>query len=135
MMKAFAVLALIILILSTLIGCAAPAPTPTPTPQPTVTPEPCSADFIVDPTPGNCKVEGEVISCTGTTTVHFTDKSTGNVTSWAWDFGDSKTSTLQNPIKTYSKDGNYTVTLTITTPQCQDTLSKPNYIKIKGCST
>ncbi len=36
------------------------------------------------------------------------------ITSWQWDFGDGATSTLQNPVHTYSVFGTYTVTLTAT---------------------
>jgi PKD repeat protein len=35
-------------------------------------------------------------------TVQFTDQATGNPISWSWDFGDSTTSTLQNPTHTYT---------------------------------
>jgi PGF-pre-PGF domain-containing protein len=44
-------------------------------------------------------------------TVQFDDTSTGNVTSWFWDFGDGNTSTSQNPIHIYYGTGDYTVTL------------------------
>jgi PKD repeat protein len=47
--------------------------------------------------------------------VTFTDTSSGGVTRWAWNFGDSTTSTAQNPTHTYSSPGTYTVTLTGTT--------------------
>ncbi len=46
--------------------------------------------------------------------VAFTDKSTGNVTSWSWEFGDGETSAEQNPSHTYAAAGAYTVTLTVT---------------------
>ena len=46
--------------------------------------------------------------------VTFTDTSTGNPTSWAWAFGDATTSTAQNPSKSYSAPGAYSVTLTAT---------------------
>ncbi len=49
--------------------------------------------------------------------IRFTDNSsiaTGSVVSWSWDFGDSHTSTLQNPNNTYSVTGSYTVSLTST---------------------
>lgn len=41
----------------------------------------------------------------------FTDKSTEIPTSWAWDFGDGKTSTVQNPVHDYSNGGAYSVKL------------------------
>ena len=45
--------------------------------------------------------------------VQFTDRSTG-ATSWKWDFGDGKTSSVQNPVHIYTYTGSYTVTLTVT---------------------
>jgi PKD repeat protein len=47
-------------------------------------------------------------------TAVFEDLSTGNPTSWTWDFGDTQSSTSQNPAHTYSAAGTYTVTLTAT---------------------
>lgn len=51
-------------------------------------------------------------------TVNFTDQSTpgpsGPIASWAWDFGDGGTSTLENPSHNYSTYGTYTVTLVVT---------------------
>ncbi len=50
-------------------------------------------------------------------TADFTDTSTdsdGSIVSWDWDFGDSNTSTSQNPGHTYAADGTYTVMLTVT---------------------
>ncbi|MBC8402517.1 MAG: PKD domain-containing protein [Candidatus Marinimicrobia bacterium] len=49
-------------------------------------------------------------------TVQFTDLSipgAGVLESWYWEFGDSTTSTEQNPIHTYTSEGRYTVTLII----------------------
>ena len=52
-------------------------------------------------------------------TIQFYDTSydPGNVgvSSWAWDFGDGATSTLQDPTHRYAADGDYTVKLTVTT--------------------
>jgi PKD repeat protein len=53
--------------------------------------------------------------------VSFTDLSTFNPTSWLWSFGDSNTSTLQNPTHTYSAPGTYTVTLIATNAFGSDT--------------
>jgi len=47
-------------------------------------------------------------------TVHFTDVSTGNVTSHAWNFGDGTYSTLASPTHTYTWPGSFTATLTVT---------------------
>ena len=46
--------------------------------------------------------------------VTFSDLSTGNISTWAWDFGDGSTSTQQTPpIHCFTSPGNYTVTLTV----------------------
>jgi outer membrane protein assembly factor BamB len=47
--------------------------------------------------------------------VQFTDNSTGNATSWAWDFDNDGNvdSSEQNPLYTYNVEGNYTVKLTV----------------------
>jgi PKD repeat protein len=47
-------------------------------------------------------------------TVTFTDTSTGSPTAWAWDFGDTTTSTLQSPSHSWPTAGTYTVTLVAT---------------------
>jgi parallel beta-helix repeat protein len=54
-----------------------------------------------------------VTNGTENTTIKFTDTSTGNPTSWYWDFGDGSTSTEKNPTHTYTTPGNYTVSLTV----------------------
>jgi PKD repeat protein len=45
--------------------------------------------------------------------VQFTDKSTGNPTSWRWTFGDGTYSTTRSPVHTYYSKGRFTVTLTV----------------------
>src|SRR4051794_30527420 len=68
------------------------------TPQTTVTP---SASFGMAPSSGTTPLP-----------VSFTDTSTGSPTTWAWNFGDGTTSTLQNPSHTYATGGTYTVNMT-----------------------
>ncbi|OGO00702.1 MAG: hypothetical protein A2Y59_05030 [Chloroflexi bacterium RBG_13_52_14] len=53
-------------------------------------------------------------------TVQFTDQSVGEITSRSWNFGDGGTSTAQNPSHTYSTNGTYSVTLTVTGPAGSD---------------
>lgn len=48
------------------------------------------------------------------TTFHFVDSSTGNPTSYLWNFGDGVTSTEQSPFHQFSYAGYQTVTLTVT---------------------
>ncbi len=47
-------------------------------------------------------------------TVKFTDTSTRRPTGWKWKFGDGNTSTVQNPVYTFSGAGTYNVTLVAT---------------------
>lgn len=67
--------------------------------------------------------------------VQFQDLSTpgagnSNIT-WLWDFGDGNTSTLQNPVNTYTASGIYSVTLRVTNDKgCTRVLSRPNYINV-----
>ena len=44
---------------------------------------------------------------------HFQDKSSGNINSWLWDFGDGETSDAQNPSHQYQSEGNYQICLTV----------------------
>jgi len=60
--------------------------------------------------------------------VAFTDESTGDITDWLWDFGDGATSTDQKPSHTYINPGTYPVSLTVTGPSGEDTLSVSDYI-------
>ncbi|HII91403.1 MAG TPA: PKD domain-containing protein [Methanosarcina sp.] len=62
--------------------------------------------------------------------VQFTDKSTNSPTSWKWSFGDGKTSTAKNPAYTYSKAGNYTVSLTVKNAKGSNTKTISGYIKV-----
>ena len=91
-----------------------------------VNPRPGLANFIAEPTYGD-----------GATTVQFTDMSTGNITSWAWDFESDGIvdSTEQNPTHAYTEKRRYSVTLTVTTAETTDRLTKPDYINLSGCPT
>lgn len=46
--------------------------------------------------------------------IQFLNKSFGQITSYFWDFGDGKESFEENPKHTYTAEGNYEITLTIT---------------------
>ncbi len=48
-------------------------------------------------------------------TLLFTDKSSGAIIkTWAWDFGDGTTSSVQNPTHNYAKSGDFIATLLVT---------------------
>jgi len=75
------------------------------------------ADFNANPTYGIVPL-----------TVNFTNQSTGEITSWLWDFGDGHTSTEMHPVHTYNNPGAYTVSLTVSGPWGADTKTETDYI-------
>ncbi|HPR16645.1 MAG TPA: PKD domain-containing protein [Candidatus Cloacimonadota bacterium] len=80
-----------------------------------------SADFSADPLSGYAPLE-----------VQFSDLSTGNITSWAWDFDNDGTidSNEQNPTYTYTEPGTYSVALTVQDAYCSDTAVENDYITV-----
>lgn len=66
-------------------------------------------------------------ACAGSPTAFFDLSSWlpgNNITSWHWDFGDTQTSLLQNPVHNYSQPGTYTVTLTVANSVCSSSYSQ-----------
>ncbi|WP_460503292.1 GEVED domain-containing protein, partial [Hymenobacter agri] len=63
--------------------------------------------------------------------VQFTDLSTNAPTSWAWDFGDGGTSTLQNPSHQYAATGTYSVTLTATNAFGTASVTRLNAVSVQ----
>ncbi|MCK5644683.1 MAG: PKD domain-containing protein, partial [Gammaproteobacteria bacterium] len=63
-------------------------------------------------------------------TVQFTDLSTNDPTTWAWDFGDSGASSEQNPEHIYTTSGTYTVVLIAENSAGPDTLTKTAHITV-----
>ena len=86
------------------------------------TPVPPIASFSADPLNG-----------TEPLTVTFSDSSTGDITSWSWDFGDgSPVNDTQNPPEhTYTVPGSYSVSLTVSGEGGSDTMTKTNYITVE----
>ncbi len=82
-----------------------------------------SADFTASPVMGEAPLD-----------VQFTDLSVGDVRSWSWDFGDGHTSIQQSPTHTYTSNGVYTVTLTVSGPAGDDTEIKASYINVSAGS-
>lgn len=82
------------------------------------------ADFTATPLTGAESVK-----------VTFSDTTTGDKTSWLWDFGDGTTSELQNPIHTFGllegEAAVYTVILTVMSPaNTQSKVQKEEYITV-----
>lgn len=72
-----------------------------------------------------------MVACNVPFTVNFTNTSTGGNT-YFWNFGDGSTSTLQNPVHTYTAAGTYPVSLIVTNNPsgCSDTIVMNNFIVI-----
>ncbi|MBL0355487.1 MAG: PKD domain-containing protein [Chitinophagaceae bacterium] len=62
--------------------------------------------------------------------VTFSDLSTGGPSRWLWDFGDSTTSSLQNPSHQYLDTGYFNIRLKIWKGGCTDSITMLNYIHI-----
>jgi PKD repeat protein len=61
-------------------------------------------------------------------TLTFTDTSTGDVTTWLWNFGDGQTSASQSPTHSYTNPGIYEVTLTTTDTTGMTTVSSQTIV-------
>jgi len=86
-------------------------------------PQPPVADFSGNPTSGP-----------PTLTVYFSDLSSNSPTAWDWTFGDSGTSSAQNPSHDYTSVNTYTVGLTAYNAEGQDTETKVDYITVSDQS-
>ena len=75
------------------------------------------ADFIADTTQGLIPLK-----------IHFTDRSTGHVKIWYWDFGDGQISIDQHPTHVYQKADSFTVTLLVSGDSGADKKTRTNYI-------
>lgn len=62
------------------------------------------------------------------TAIQFFDQSSGNMTTWEWDFGDGVTSNERNPWHAYRSAGTYTVTLTVADEFGTDMRVKSDYV-------
>jgi len=79
------------------------------------------------PPVSNFIVENES-DCNGS--VQFLDKSYNGASKWLWIFGDGDTSTIRNPVHSYSKNGYYTVSLTSSNANGSNTVTKQNIAHI-----
>ncbi len=78
-----------------------------------------TANFTASPTSGCAPL-----------VVYFTNTTTGNATSWSWDFGNTTTSVLQHPSTSYTSPGTYTVRLTSSGPGGTNTITKTAFITV-----
>lgn len=61
--------------------------------------------------------------------VSFFENSSGEIESYAWDFGDGGSSTEANPVHVYAEPGTYAVSLTVTGPEGSAVEDKEDYIE------
>lgn len=81
-------------------------------------------------TPPTADFAGTPVSGTAPLEVSFIDNSSGDPTSYAWDFGDGNTSNAANPSHTYTAAGVYTVSLTVSNAYGSDTMTRTDYITV-----
>jgi PKD repeat protein len=67
--------------------------------------------------------------------VHFFENSSGEIETYAWDFGDNGSSDEANPVHVYTEPGTYTVSLTVAGPEGSATEEKEEYIEAQPDST
>ncbi|MCQ1539531.1 PKD domain-containing protein [Methanocalculus taiwanensis] len=77
------------------------------------------ANFTAEPTSGYAPL-----------TVQFNDTSTGNPTTWSWNFGDGNTSSIPNPSHIYTMEGIFNVSLNVSNAAGSDTITQENLITI-----
>ena len=87
-------------------------------------------DYIVVVSKPTASFSASPTSGKATLTVKFTDKSSGNPTSYKWSFGDGAISREKNPTHQYSQAGNYKITLTVSNAAGSSTVTKTNFIKV-----
>lgn len=86
----------------------------------------CISVFVGDTISCNADFEARLDTLNNTPhTFLFSDNSTGNISSWFWDFGDGNFSMEQNPVHVYDDGGDYFVCLTVSSDggggfQCWD---------------
>src|SRR5262245_32832146 len=110
-----------LLVLLGMLGCSSGGGTgETGTPAAgTASPPTPVADFSATPTTGQVPLA-----------VQVSDASTGNISTWAWDFGAGATSSAQTPPHTYSTAGSYTVSLTVSGAGGSNSTTKSNFITV-----
>lgn len=82
----------------------------------------------------NFSALGETEGC-GSLVVEFSDNSTGNPTTWWWDFGNGLTSIEQNPTVFYDSPGLYDVHLKISDDTSVDTLTMHAMVEVFSVPT
>ncbi|GIK27489.1 MAG: hypothetical protein BroJett007_06270 [Chloroflexota bacterium] len=72
--------------------------------------------ITVNTNPPVAMYEQSAVSGPSPLTVQFTDRSTGTIDSWRWDFGDGTTSNERSPRKVFTTEGTYNISLRVRGP-------------------
>jgi PKD repeat protein len=121
-----AVIAIIALLVPFSVSCSKP-PAPT-------------AAFTVSYVSGELLILEEFIAGTAPLTIQFTDQSSGEITSWRWNFGDGpaiegKDEASRNPVHTYTTTNTgYIVSLTVRGPGGRDQKVEQGIVTVFQCS-
>src|SRR5262249_21006395 len=67
--------------------------------------------------------------------IAFSDLSTGDVSTWSWEFGDGSSSTAQAPEHLYAAIGDYSVRLTVDGPSGSDAVEDVVHVSRGGGSS
>lgn len=99
------------------------------------------ASFLLGPVPPVANFSANVTKPCLNSTVIFQDQSAGTPTTWSWtvtpatySFVDGTTATSQNPHLAFSAYGTYTIALTVTNAQGNNTMTKSNYISVNAAN-
>ena len=99
-----------------------------------------TADFSVSYVSGELMVLEEYIAGTAPLKIQFNDQSTGEITSWKWNFGDGavvegKDENSRNPVHEYTTPNTgYLVTLTVRGPGGTDRKREQSIVTVFRCS-
>jgi len=72
----------------------------------------------------------DILTGSAPVAVNFSDRSTGPIDRWEWDFGDGTGATTQHAQHTYEVAGTYSVSLIVSGPGGTDRQTRTNYISV-----
>lgn len=85
----------------------------------------CGSSTMTYPVQITCSfVQADFGHVANSLTARFSDQTQNSATSWSWDFGDGQSSSVENPIHSYSQPGVYTVSLTSSNSCNSSTIQK-----------
>lgn len=77
------------------------------------------------------KFSADTVSGKSPLTVNFKDESLGSPLLYMWDFGDGEKSTERNPVHVYEKPGKYSVRLTLSNEEENNSVEQKDFITVR----